>query len=277
MAILALLLAAILWGTIGPVAKFAFENGMHPIEVAFWRGLIGGGCFFIEAVFKKSLFVEKKDIFPIILFSIVGVLGLECTNLLSVQLGGAGFASILLYSAPIWVFIFSAIFLKEQINIKKIVALFITITGVIGVSYSHLNIDQKQVGFWAVFWGIISGFSYASFYLFGKLYFNKYKAFTLYAYSFPLASLLISPFVPFLGFQKELIWVLLYMGIPSTYLAYWFYSWGLKRIEATKASIITTLEPVVAVILGTVFWNEPLSIIQVGFGLLIILGIFLIR
>ncbi len=277
MPIMSLLLAAILWGTIGPVAKYAFVNGMTPIDVAFWRGLIGGLFFLFEAFYNRSITVAKKDIFPLILFSLIGVLGLEATNLLCVQLGGAGFASILLYSAPIWVFIFSVIFLNEKITKKKIIALILALIGVIGISFTQLTNSNVQIGFWAVLCGLVSGISYASFYLFGKIYFHKYNAFTLYGYAFPLASILLLPYSNIKIQNSQSIIVILYMGIPATYLAYRFYSWGLKRIEATKASVITMIEPLVAVILGTFIWSETLSLMQIGFGFIILLGIYLIH
>ena len=42
------LAAAVLWSLIGPFSKICMEEGLAPLEVAFWRALLGGICFFAQ-------------------------------------------------------------------------------------------------------------------------------------------------------------------------------------------------------------------------------------
>src|SRR4051812_30341138 len=96
---LSILMGAVLWGLLGPISKFAFQAGLGPLEVAFWRGAIGGLFFAVHGVFSGQFRVKREHWLSMTGFGVFGVALLEGSNLLAVKEGGAAFASILLYSA----------------------------------------------------------------------------------------------------------------------------------------------------------------------------------
>ena len=53
------------------------------------------------------------------------------------------------------------------------------------------------------------------------------------------------------------------------------YTLGLQRLEASKAGILATIEPLVATVIGTVYFSEPLTVLS-GMGILLILGAVII-
>lgn len=282
MPVLFLLAAAVLWGVIGVVSKFAFAAGISPLEVAFWRGLIGGTCFILHAFADKTAFELKrkitfKDFRLIILFSILGVAGLESMNLITVNLAGAGFGAIMLYTAPVWVAIMSRIIFKESFGLLKVISLIVTLIGVAGVSLaSSGGFEVSKINTIAVITGLISSVSYALFYIFGKAFFGKYSPRAVYGIAFPFASLAILPFVQF-STKPVFVWaILLFNGVASTYLAYLCYTIGLKSVNATKAAIITSLEPVIAAFFAWIFWKESLGLIGYASAIVVFAGIALV-
>jgi drug/metabolite transporter, DME family len=114
----------------------------------------------------------------------------------------------------------------------------------------------------ALAWGLLSGLAYAGYYLFGKRYFTRYEASTLFAYALPLGAALLLPAVTFAPKSTGDWLVLLFLGIVPTYGAYLLYSIGLARAEATRAATVATLEPVAAAALAYAVWGEALR----GFG-----------
>ena len=272
-----ILMGAVLWGLLGPISKFAFQAGLGPLEVAFWRGAIGGLLFALHGLLSGSFRVERRYWLSMIGFGIFGVALLEGSNLLAVRDGGAAFASILLYSATCWVALFSHFIFGEKISRKKWIAIFITLSGVTGVA---LGGGEHSLHFsvMAVTWGILSGLSYALFYIYGKFFFRTHSPQTLYMYAFPIGSLALSPFVDrhVLLSQSGTAWgTLLFLGVASTYLAYLFYSWGLKRMEPTRASILASFEPVVATFSSWVIWGEKLAPFGYFSAILVFIGISL--
>src|SRR5690625_2040781 len=91
--------------------------------------------------------------------------------------------------------------------------------------------------------------------------------------------------VPFFPFKEKLelfleIKVLLFsfgLGILPTAFAYIIYTHGLNKTEASKASILSTIEPVVATIIGVFVFMEPFSLIQMVGMSLIILAVIMIQ
>src|SRR4051812_6122302 len=106
MPVLLVLLAALLWATIGPVSKFAFQSGITALETAFWRGAIASVFLWAHAFYRGRLRVSARDFRALAVFGLFGVSTLEGSYLIAIENGGAALASILLYSAPVWVAIF---------------------------------------------------------------------------------------------------------------------------------------------------------------------------
>jgi len=99
-----LILAAVaLWGTIGPVARGAFAEGVTPMEVAFWRAVLAWVFFGVHALAKREVGVTLRDWPALLIFAGVGVTLFFSSYQYAVQQGGAALAAVLLYTAPAWV------------------------------------------------------------------------------------------------------------------------------------------------------------------------------
>lgn len=281
-----LIMAAILWGLIGPVSKIVFNSGINPLETAFWRGTLAGTAFLFHWAFvRHPLPYRILDWVGIILFGIFGVALLEGSFVLAVHHGGASLASILLYSAPIWVNLVSFMIFREHISPQRWLALLLSFCGVVGVCTfgSVLKFTAD-----ALFWGLLSGLSYAGFYVSGKIFFKRLSPIVVYMISFPVASLAILPIAAsqtdggiaivltsLKNYSNAAFWSVMGIGIICTYIPYLLYGAGLRRIDAGKASIITTLEPVVAVLLAGLALGERFSAAGYMFSLLVLLGVTL--
>lgn len=279
-------LAALFWGLIGPVAKFAFAAGISPLEAAFWRAAIGAAFFFVHCLIFKQCRVKLKDIPILVLFGLVGVSLFFSAYQIAVKEGGAALASMLLYTAPVWVALLSRFFFQEAMRPLKLVALAVAMAGAFLVSVGSgaesaagSGLFSSHVSSKGVFFGMLSGFTYALHYVFGKRYLKDYPAATLYCYCLPVGALGLLPFVEFHqpGAVGWHIWALfLFMGLFTTYGAYMFYCAGLKRLAATRVAVTANLEPVIAAILAYLWWGEYFRPIGYLGGLLVLLGVVLI-
>ena len=70
---LLILSAALLWATLGPVARFALRAGIDPLEIGFWRAAIGGLLFAAHAGARGRLRVAPRDFPAVAAFALVGV------------------------------------------------------------------------------------------------------------------------------------------------------------------------------------------------------------
>lgn len=267
------LAAATQWGMIGPFARLAFDQGVTPLEVAFWRAGLGGCLFAFHALIIGQYRVQGRDL------PVIAVFGLVCVGVFygayqkTVELGGASMAAVLLYTAPAWVALLAWLFLKERLGRMKLLALGMTLIGVFGVSLGPDGLMVLRQGGWnlpAVGFGLLSGFTYALYYLFGKHYLGRYSPATLMLFALPIGALALMPWVEFQ--PKNLIaWAALCgLGLITTYGAFLAYCAGLRRLEATRASVVATFEPVVAASVAYVWWNERMGWLGLlGAGLII--------
>lgn len=273
-----ILTAAVLWGFLGPFGKMAFEQGISPLEVAFWRATLAWLLFVVQALFHQRVAVNRRDLPGLALFGFICVTLFFGSYQIAVEKGGAALASVLLYTAPAWVFLLSRIFLKERVTLKKMTALCLTLAGVVLVSRNQ----QVQgfgvaggAGISAIFFGLLSGFCYSLYYIFGKHFSDKYSASVLFLYALPFGAVCLLPWFSFA--EKNLTaWAALgAMALLSTFGAYHFYYAGLKRIEAGRASIIATAEPVVAALVAWFWWGERFTIYGYFGSVLILVAVIL--
>jgi DME family drug/metabolite transporter len=275
-----ILLAAVLWGFIGPLGKLAYSQGISPLEVAFWRALFAWLCFGTEVlVLQKTVRVGRGDILPLCLFSVLCVALFYGAYQVAVDEGGAALASVLLYTAPAWVILLSRIFLREQVTVDKLLALLFTICGVILIAVSqsaNLAAARGSLLSLGVATGLFSGFCYSLYYILGKFFSAKYSASVLFFYTLLPGALLLLPWVSFTE-KSGWAWLsLILLAVISTYGAYHFYYTGLKYIEAGRASIVATLEPVIAGLAAWYWWGEHFTLPGYAGAVLIITAVIVV-
>jgi DME family drug/metabolite transporter len=205
-----------------------------------------------------------------LIFAVTGVTLFYASYQFAVQKGGAALAAVLLYTAPAWVAIMSRVFFKERMNPAKITALAATLIGVAAISLGGDNIMLTTTPM-AVVWGLLAGFSYSLYYIFGKYFQGRYSAPNLFFYILPLGAAGLFPWVTFTD-KTLTAWLCLFsLSFLSTYGAYFCYYAGLKYLEPTQAAISATMEPVIAAAVAYLWWGEYFSL-QGYLGSILILG-----
>jgi DME family drug/metabolite transporter len=292
--VLLILLAAALWGAVGVVAKAAFEEGVAPLEVALWRALIGWALFALHAALRGEVTVALRDVPLVVLFGLISVSGFYGSFQLAIRFGGAARAAVLLYTAPAWVAIMAAIFLKEAVRGRTIFSIVISFAGVALISLfggpaeaaggvaaagrgaaGTITKSTSPPSWAGVVFGLIAGFTYALYYILGRRLLRRYQATTLFAWILLIGALGLLPFVSFSLPSLRASLALLFIGFASTYCAYAAYSIGLMRLRSSQAAVIATMEPVVAAVLAFFFWQEYLGLWGYLGAILVITGVLL--
>lgn len=252
-----IILAAICWGFIGIFSSIAFAEGLGPMEVAFWRAIIAWFFFGSQAIVRKETLLVKKDALLLIVFGILGISLFYISYQYAVKTGGAAFASVLLYTAPAWVVICSFFIYREKLTVYKSVAVLLVIAGVYLISRSGGNSNSTiTLGFVAILSGLTAGFCYSLYYTIGKYFSSRYTSANLFLYVLPIGALGILPFVEF-SHKSPIAWAsLVAVSLISTFVANHCYYLGLKYLEAGKASIVATMEPVVAAVAAYIILGE---------------------
>lgn len=249
-------LAAVLWGTLGTAARLALRDGMDPLELSVWRALLGGALFGAHALARGRTRIALRDVPAVAAFALIGVAVFYLSYFRAVRTGGAALAAILLYTAPAWVALASALWLGERMTPRKLAALALTLAGVALVATGGRG--DVRLGTAAIGWGLLSGVAYAAYYLFGKRWLARYEMPTILCWALPAGAIALLPVVPFAPKSPATWATLAFIATVPTYLAYLVYGIGLRRVEATRAATVATLEPLVAAALAWAVWGETL-------------------
>jgi drug/metabolite transporter (DMT)-like permease len=282
-AYLFILLGAALWGIIGVFVTNLYELGFTPTQVVAIRA-ISATLFLISYTLLKKPRLLKIHIYDSKYFIGTGIISIVFFNWCLFNAIGEtsiSVAAILLYTAPAFVTILSRVIFKEYFSSKKVIALFVTLLGcalVIGV----LPNSDESISVYGLLLGLGSGFFYALYSIFGKFALKKYDSLTVSVYTFIFAAIAITPFSGLWSILPLFVNIkvglnVLGLGFLSTMLAYIFYTKGLQYVETSRASILATVEPVVAALLSFIIYQEQLHFWQYVGIILVILAVIIVQ
>lgn len=201
----------------------------------------------------------------------------------NVEVSSAAVAAILMYTSPIFVTLLSAVFFKEKITKIKLLALILAIIGCALVSGIAGGIGSTTL--LGIALGLGSGIGYALYSIFGRFALDKgYSPFMVTAMTFTFACVGVLPFIHITELTARLIsepkYILLAlaMGLIGSCTPFALYTLGLRYMEASKAAILATLEPIVTALVGTFFYKEPIDLfIVTGIILVLVAGVLCSR
>ncbi|MFB4160189.1 DMT family transporter [Geomicrobium sp. JSM 1781026] len=270
------ILGASAWGLIGVFVSPLYDRGFTPWEVVAIRGVFTFVFMFLLMIlfFRKHLATKFRDH---LVFAGAGIISIAFFNYFYFEVfaqSGISLAVTLLYTGPLFVTILSRIFFKEALTKTKMIALGLAVIGCAFVvellPYGSSSLPLSVVGM-----GILSGFFYALYSIFTKPITDRYSPLTITTYTFLYTSVFmliasdVTAKVGLFTYPDVLVSSVL-LALVSTVAGYVFYTTGLKHLEASKASILATIEPIVAVITGVLVLNDTLAVWQ-GVGIISVL------
>ncbi len=281
--ILQIALAAALWGSLGVAGRFAFAAGLTPLAVGFYRAAI---AFVIVAaatalVDRQRLRIRRADLLLFGLFGLVGIAVFFYVYLYAISKTTVATAAILLYTAPAWVLLLSRLVFGEPLTPPKLAAVALAFAGCVLVVRGY-DLPSLRVNLPGVLAGLAAGFTYALYSIFGKSALRRYPPQTTLTYALGFGTVFLGVLVyatqqTGIGALRAGWPMILYLGVVITLLAQFLYLSGLRQVEAGRASLIATLEPVIAAILGYAVLRERLDPLQVMGGLAVLSGVVLVR
>lgn len=273
-----IILGAALWGTIGWYVKKLYTYGFTPMEVVtlrVWSAAIILTIYLLITSPEKLKLTSRHDIKYFIGTGVFSIIFFNYCMFTAISLSSIPVATALLYTAPAFVTILSYFLFKEALTKLKIIALFITLIGTaLVVGLIPINLETFHMA--SILFGLGSGIGYAFYSIISKYALKKYTSLSVTSFTFIVAAVTLLPFFPYQAKAHLLIdpTVLFYafgLGFLPTAFAYIIYTYGLNKTEASKASILTTIEPFVATLIGIFIFHEAFSPTQM-FGMVCIIG-----
>lgn len=257
-------LAGCLWGTTGVFVRYLGAYGLSSMAIVAVRALLTTAFVTIGALCMdaKLLRIRLRDLWCFLGTGIASMMLFNICYFSNIEESGMAVAATMLYTAPVFVMILSAILFRERITPRKIVALILCVIGCVFVS-GMLAGGETVLTPRSLLLGIGSGLGYGLYSIFTRYALQRgYHTVTITVYTF-LFSMLGCLFfvnredVDILATAGGGLWLLLAVyAVVTTVIPYLVYNIGLMRVENSKASVIASIEPVVAAVLGFAVFGE---------------------
>ena len=275
---LLIILAGCFWGSMGIFVRRLSTFGFSPIQIVSLRITVAA------LVFSLLLLIKDSSGFRIALRDLPLFLGLGFGSILffticyfsAITIMPLSTAAILLYTSPIWIMLMSVLFFREKLNRIKLIALALAFAGCVLVS----GISGEGLTLTGLLLGLGSGIGYGLYSILGTIALRKYSPYTVTTYTFLFAAagswLVCQPadMISKISATDNLTRLLLFCvltGLVTAVIPFLAYTLGLRTVEASRAGILATIEPLVATLVGIVVFSEPLTLLS-GLGIALILA-----
>lgn len=268
MGALCLSLAASIWGGMYVVSKYVL-NFIPPITLVWYRYVIGFMTLFVALKYvehksNNRVKISFKDWLLVAWIGFIGYFVSISLQFIGTRLSDAHTGSLITSATPAFIVLFARIILKEQLTLRKILALFISTVGVIVVI--GWDVDEGSyflgriilVGA-ALTWALLS--------VYVKVVSKRLSSLVITTYGILFALIFTTPSMLWeaknnIIFINEplIIWGILYLGVVSTGIAFFLWNKGMELMDAGIGSLFFFFQPVVGSFLGWLLLNEHLSL-----------------
>lgn len=278
-----ILMGALFWGIIGIFVRTLTPLGFSAIELVTLRSYITsiGLIVILMLTDPKKLKIRLSHLWYFVGTGLLSFVFFNTCYFKAMEYASLSVAAILLYTAPFFVMGMSAVFFREKITKQKIFALLVAFLGCVlvsGIADGGASLSAR-----GLLWGLGSGFGYALYSIFATLALQKYDTLTVITYTFFVAAVgatfLCNPahMAQTLSQSPQSLWVLVLYGILTGAMAYYCYTKGLEKTPPAKASVLATLEPVVATLCGVICYGEIPSVFGISGIILVILAVLYLQ
>jgi drug/metabolite transporter (DMT)-like permease len=276
-AYLQVLLAGVLWATAGPFSVTLYGMGIPAPSVAFLRVSTGTLFLFVFMLrwARPYLWLPRRDLWTLFVLGGLMVAIFQLAYQRSTEAVGVPATVALLYLAPAWVVLLSPRLLGERLTPVRGVLTLVAVTGVWMTVFGARG-EGVTLSLTGILWGCATGAAYGSYTLFARRTAGPRGALVplfwstlggglgllIYLAISSQDTLVLPQTIP--GWGMGILFGLVTMAVAPLLL----FS-GIRVLEAGRASIVTTIEPLMAALLSWWLLNQTLTLSGwLGLGIL---------
>jgi drug/metabolite transporter (DMT)-like permease len=272
--VLLVALSAACFGTNAIFARIGYDAGANPCTFLFIRFVIAALVMFIIMAARGLHFPEVRLSVSLALIGGIGLAGATLSFYTAIQFAPVNLVIVIAYMYPTLVTVLAAMFLKQPITNYKIVALLMTLFGIL------VTIGLESGGYFlGIILAVVTAIFYSLYLVLGSKFIQRAGPFPATTVIVISAALIYSILVGLQGLQMPKIpsgWIaVIASALISTVLGIMALFEGLKRIDTANAAIVSTFEVVVVVVLAVFILGETITVHKV-LGACLVIGAVII-
>ncbi|WP_067727903.1 DMT family transporter [Oceanobacillus damuensis] len=267
----------VMWGSNFVFGKMLVQD-FSPALLTMLRLLFIVLFLIVLSSYKKHFrSVKKSDLLAISFLGVIGVFINQWSFFVGLQTADPTTSALILATAPILTSILAAIFLKEKLTIRMLLGSVVAITGIYFVvtdgNSSSFYIDK------GLLWIVVTMITFAIMIILTRLLSHRIDPLTITLYSNVVGFIVSVPFAflldnPLQISAKVSDWsFLIGTAIVVHGIATLIWNKNIRHVDASKASILSNLEPFVAMVMGLILLNKLITGAEILGSLLIVGGV----
>jgi len=260
-------ISAASFGTLAVLAPLAYRAGTNPITLLFLRFIIAGAVMVAVMVVRRVSFPKGKLLLGLVLMGGVWYVMQTLAYFTALRMASAGLVVLLLYLYPPLVTLLSGLVLKERVTKSKVVALGVAMGGtVLTIGPS----GEGEIG--GIILALSAALLYASYIVVVGVLLQRVDPFPATTVIMLAAGVAYGGIVALGGFEPPGTgagwWAIITSAVLSIAALGTFFA-GVERIGSANAAILSTVEPVVTVVLAGLLLGERIEPLRVVGGMCI--------
>jgi drug/metabolite transporter (DMT)-like permease len=285
--------AAVMWGVSGVIARYLIGRGQHPpAELLFFRTSLAALILAIWVLSSSYTrygrwclegfpTVSRRDWLLFLLMGGIGLVANQGFYYLALARVGVGYALLFQYLSPVFLMAYGLLTRTERMTTGKLLA---AATAIGGCAMMVLGNDGGLAGasISGTLFALGSGVGFSFYAILGKNLQGRHTTIDMMMWAFLIAAVmwaLINPFweLPWSSYDGSTWLFFIYLATIATVIPFGLFLFSLRYLEASRSSLTSMIEPVVAAIVAWSWLGEILSGIQILGGVAVLLGIVLLQ
>ena len=284
--------AAVLFALNGTVSKVALGSGLTSVDLTQIRstGAAAGLLVFLLIFARHRLRATRRELLFLAAFGVTGVAFVQWLYFVAIERLPVGIALLIQFTGPLIIALFAWLVYHEHIRRRIWLALALCLIGLAVIVETWAGIAFDTLGIAAAF---AAAFALAAYVLMAERARKTRDPVSLSFYGFLFAGIFWAVVQPLWQFpwsalgesvslqgrfadQTAPLWLLIgFVVVVGTMVTFSLLTGALRHISATRASIVGTLEPVVATVIAWIWLGEAFGTAQLVGGAIVLAGILL--
>ena len=272
--IVLIVISAASFGTLAVIGRFAYADGMDVTTLLFLRFSIAAVLMFIWMKLRREPLPRGRTLLQLAGMGGLGYVGQSFCFMSAINYASTGLVALLLYLYPVFVAVLTVFVQKSKLTSRTVLALLLATLG------AGLTANPKGGQWLGIVLAVSAALIYAVYIIVGSGVMQKVTAVQSSFVIFASAALVFGVLTAVRGPHWPATqngWLAVGgIAVIATMIPVATFLGGLKIIGATDASLLSTLEPVVTVILASLIWGESIDQKMLIGGILILSAVVLI-
>ncbi|MFT9597809.1 DMT family transporter [Mesobacillus sp.] len=270
--ILMIVIGAMLWGMTGSITEWVLANTELSVPFILTIRMIIAGSSILAylAIKKEDIFTVVKSPYwrnQLIIFSILGMVGLQYTFTMAIKASNAVVATLLQFSAPIFVVLYVSFNHKKWPPRYQMLGIAGTLAGLY-LLLTNGSVSSLLVSPTALLWGVAVGLTFAFYTLYPARLMREWSVLAIVGWSMLFGGIVLGVINRvwlsnewLIIAQPKMIFIMVILIFFGT-LAFLLFLGSMNYITAVETSILSSVEPLTVMVISVIWFDTMLQSVQ---------------